>query len=333
METGRNLWLLEPSMGRMYAHLEYSNGFLIFDRSTGDREVWRLCTSPHELTHPVPFNDVPPDFDIRAQPDEIMREDSQRALQNALRYYCESVGPDFRPRGCFEPYALLRSPEDTRAYRFVYPTLMTVAYEKVYMWDVPSARIVEVVSGIQTAKLPIQAEKALRLFRTGDDVDSNIGMLPESTLNGIEGEADDDERFAEVDEGDDEWRDEDNDDDDAEFAYAPPVDEYILKSINYVDHSAGHIFLAGQHVLKVFTRAYTADDAIRCSQLALAIPSTKLRYGRWKYTIKDRGPQSNSALIPYRVEVSTMDTAPAVKLYDQFKAGIYPYPNTIMGCS
>lgn len=333
METGRNLWLLEPSMGRMYAHLEYSNGFLIFDRSTGHREVWRLSNLSHELTHPVPCNEVPPDFDIKAQPDEIMQEDSQRALQKALRHYHESLGPDFRPRGCFEPYAVLRTSEDTRAYRFVYPTLMTAAYEKVYMWDVPSARIVEVISEIQTAKLPVQSEKALGLFQIGGDGDSDASLRAESSLNGIGGEADDDETIGEVEpgvDGDDEWRDEDNDDEDSEVAYTAPVDEYLLKSINYVDHSAAHIFLAGQHVLKVFTRAYMTDDVIRCSQLALAIPSTRLRYGRWKYTIKGRKPQSDSALVPYEVELSTMDSAPAVKLYDQFKAGIYTCPNTII---
>src|SRR5258707_14495931 len=117
MDTGRELWYLEPSMGRMYAHLEYSNGFLIFDRSSGHREVWRLSDSAsQEDIHPVPCNETPSEFDLSARPDAFMLEDSENALQRALVHYPRPLEPDFRPRGCFEPYAVLRSPEETSAY-------------------------------------------------------------------------------------------------------------------------------------------------------------------------------------------------------------------------
>jgi hypothetical protein len=326
METGRDLWLLEPSMGRMYAHLEYSNGFLIFDRSTGHREVWRLSES-QQIIHPVPCNTIPSEFDPGARPDAFMLQDSERALQKALRWYGEPSEPDFRPRGCFEPYAVLRSPEETRAYRFVYPTMMTAAHEKVYVWDVPSARIVEVVSGIQKARLSTPADRLshenLPQVENGSPVSG--GFFGNGALY-------DDENITEANDGDEEWLDIDNEEDDADDPQFFPVDEYLLRSINYIDHSLTHIFLAGHDVLKVFNRASVTEDATKSSRLALAILSTKLRYGRWKYTIKpgSRSPRPGSALVPYKFEVSTMDSPPAGKLYDQFKAGIYPYLNTIL---
>lgn len=316
METGRGLWFLEPSMGRMYAHLEYSNGFFIFDRSNGDREVWRLSGSGSQET-----TELPPDFDSRAQPEAFMLEDSERALRKALGHYLGRLD-DFRPRGCFEPYAVLRSPEETRAYRFVYPTLMTAAHEKIYLWDVPSARIVEVVSGLQKARITNFAnrEKVPGSSSVGDGSVTG-GVVDQSAGNWIQDRTED-----EIEDGDD-LLDMDTEEEDTEDEYSATVDEYLLKSINYVDHCSTHIFLAGKHVLKVFTRTtnYMTEDTTQSSRLAIAITSTKLRYGRWKYTINpgSRRPKPDSALVPYKVEVSTMDLSPPGRLYDRFKAGMY----------
>jgi len=338
MDTGRELWYLEPSMGRMYAHLEYSNGFLIFDRSSGHREVWRLCGSGSLVAiDPIPCNETPSEFDISARPDAFMLEDSESALQRALMLYAGPHEPDFRPRGCFEPYAVLRSPEETRAYRFVYPALLTAAHEKVYIWDVPSARIVETVSGIQKARICNPArmtyEKVPRPFRVGGNSD-NCGTAGGTIEDEIVDDMENDETITEAESNvgdeveDEEWLDTDTEEEVTEDAYAPPVDVHLLKSIIYVDHCPTHIFLAGRRILKVFTRTSEMEGATQRSanegSLVLAVTSTKLRYGRWKYTIKpgSRRPQADSALVPYKFEVSTVESPPAGKLYDQFKAGV-----------
>lgn len=338
METGRDLWFLEPSMGRMYAHLEYSNGFLIFDRSSGDREVWRLCDS--EIFHPVPYSEPPPEFDPTARPEGFMLEDSERALGIALEHYPGVPDIDFKPRGCFEPYAVLHSPEETRAYRFVYPTLLTAARERVYMWDVPSARIVEIFSGIQKARISNSGrmlhDQVPRPLRFGDDGDSGGiagGSVGEDGIE--EGE---DTIDIQSDDSDEDWLDTDTDTDtDTGDQFSPPVDLSLLGPIVYVDHCPTHIFLVGRFVLKVFTRGSMTEGVTQssasgftgsASQLAIAMTSTKLRYGHWKYTIKtgSRRPQPDSALVPYKVEVSTMESPPTGMLYDQFKAGMRSYP-------
>ena len=150
MDTGATLWWLEPTMGTQFAHLEYSEGFLIFDRNTGDREVWRLTDpAPRDTVHAVLCPEIPVDFDESSRPDSAMLRNSQISLTKALSRLDFEPTAGFRPNGCFEPYALLHSPEETRAYRFVYPTLLTAARDRVYLWDVPSARIVEVIEGIQ----------------------------------------------------------------------------------------------------------------------------------------------------------------------------------------
>ncbi|KAH6901123.1 hypothetical protein BKA70DRAFT_710389 [Coprinopsis sp. MPI-PUGE-AT-0042] len=39
--TGKTLWNLPKNFVRPYAHLEYDNGYLVFDRPDGAKEVWR----------------------------------------------------------------------------------------------------------------------------------------------------------------------------------------------------------------------------------------------------------------------------------------------------
>jgi len=40
-------------------------------------------------------------------------------------------------------------PEPTSAFRFVYPTLIVAAYDRVYLWDVPSGKLIQTIQGCQ----------------------------------------------------------------------------------------------------------------------------------------------------------------------------------------
>ena len=331
MITGTMLWLLEPSMGRPFAHLEYSEGFLIFDRDTGDREVWRLTDSALRNTvHAVPCPEVPVDFEQSSRPDSAMLRDSQIALRKVLSRLDFEPTADYRSRGCFEPYALLHAPEETRAYRFVYPTLLTAAQDKVYLWDLPSARIVEVVQGIQRATVSEQPSEPPKVD-TFFDAHETFGAEAQNQEDGDMSETQNMNIELYFDDGDEEDGDDENEsDEDGDV----PSDLTRLRSIRYVDHSPTHIFLAGQHVLKIFCRASTAEEGdvevggnSRNSNtshlLAFALTSTKFRYGRWKYTIRPgSGKQEvGSCLVRYEFDVHDGDINLAGNLYDQFQAG------------
>ena len=107
---------------RAYAHCEYSNGYIIFDRFTSEKEIWRLSS----------IDDVSPDS-TSSLPDTTQTQ----------------ISPDGSQPGLFKPHALLQTPEPTRAYRFVHPTLLVAAFERVYLWDVPSACLVQIIENIQ----------------------------------------------------------------------------------------------------------------------------------------------------------------------------------------
>ncbi|KAF8993352.1 hypothetical protein BDQ17DRAFT_1412993 [Cyathus striatus] len=62
MESGEWLWGLPGGYVRPFAHVEYEAGYLIFDRSSGSKEVWRLSSLP---TLPTPPH-APPDENLLA---------------------------------------------------------------------------------------------------------------------------------------------------------------------------------------------------------------------------------------------------------------------------
>jgi len=320
METGAISWSLKPSMGRIYAHLEYSEGFLIFDRTNG-REVWRLDDSQEpDPTLAVPCAEIPPDFDPDSKPDAAMYEDSRMALLMAREL--EGVGHRYMAR--FKPYALLHCPEETRAYRFVYPTLLTAARDKAYLWDIPSARVVEVIHGIQHARFPknFKGNPCVENTMEADAGWSDVSAGDESSVDEQE-HGHDEEVGVEEDEAG-EWG--------TSPLYRVPRDVFLLRSLIYVDHSPSHVFLAGEYVLKIFNRlpntAGELEDGTSLrqssSQLALAITSTKMHYGRWKYSIKPGSGkhEKNSSLVRYEFEVSEISREENMLLFDRFKAGI-----------
>jgi hypothetical protein len=74
---------------------------------------------------------------------------------------------------------------------------------------------------------------------------------------------------------DEEQTEGDADDDDDE-----DQDTQLLGQVRYIEVSERHVFFAGRYVLRVFSRA--------TGKAVLDIPSTKTRYGRWKWELASR---------------------------------------------
>ncbi|KAI0918988.1 hypothetical protein AcV5_002021 [Taiwanofungus camphoratus] len=116
MKTDELLWELSPLYVRPYAHCEYENGFLIFDRWAQFKEVWCLASN----------------YDASRMPSISRPDDAQvEAHAQAERLFSGTT-----ERGHFKPWSLLEMPEQSKAFRFVYPTLAVVGYDTTYLWDV-----------------------------------------------------------------------------------------------------------------------------------------------------------------------------------------------------
>lgn len=118
----RPLWCLSVRHVRQYAHVEYDRGFIVFDRMGGGKEVWR---------HAVDYD--PMDVPLDNLPDADQFQAEEKAM----------VDQEF---GRFVPWALLSIPELTRAYRFVYPTLLVAGYDHAFLYDIPTARLVQTIN-------------------------------------------------------------------------------------------------------------------------------------------------------------------------------------------
>ncbi|KAH8110954.1 hypothetical protein DFH11DRAFT_1690590 [Phellopilus nigrolimitatus] len=129
MDTDTILFELGKNYVRHFAHCEYGNGFLIFDRLHPHAlEIWRLesldCSKLHPNSH--------------YKPDEMQ-------LNAPLRIADPTA--EFPRRGTFAPWALFTPPNNPRAYRFVYPTLLIGSEDgqELYLFDVPSARLEKII--------------------------------------------------------------------------------------------------------------------------------------------------------------------------------------------
>ncbi|KAF7347378.1 F-box domain-containing protein [Mycena venus] len=120
------LWSLPADYVHAYAHCEYGSGYLIFDREgfVGEKEVWRLADD-------VERDQDSPTF---ATPDE-----KQENISSWAEGFHGSTS-----RGHFRPWAVLRPPALTRAFRFVYPTLIAATLISLFIWDIPSGELVQV---------------------------------------------------------------------------------------------------------------------------------------------------------------------------------------------
>ncbi|KAH9919936.1 uncharacterized protein B0H18DRAFT_1026275 [Fomitopsis serialis] len=128
LRTGWLLWRTPSHYARRYTHVEYGHGYLVFDRAAGQKEVWRLA-------------DHVDDSVCVSAPDASQIN----ASRIAERAYGRSG------RGCLRPWTVLTTPDVTRFYRVVYPTLLAASQNTAYLWDLPSATLVQTIHGLQAS--------------------------------------------------------------------------------------------------------------------------------------------------------------------------------------
>ncbi|KAI0079285.1 hypothetical protein K474DRAFT_683461 [Panus rudis PR-1116 ss-1] len=139
LETDKLLWALPETYVRSWAHCEYQNGFLIFDRFGEYKEIWRL-TMVDEESPPEP----PPG-----------RQDQ---VQIQLGEGTARIARIIRSRLYFRPWALLSTPEWGQAFRFVYPYLLVASLTKAYVYDVVSAILVQTIEDTQNVNDPTNVQ-------------------------------------------------------------------------------------------------------------------------------------------------------------------------------
>lgn len=120
---------------RSRAHCEYENGYLIFDRIDGNKEVWRLVSDDDDDDLTVGGNECDM-VASHAPPDEGQRRVSAVAATMHRRY---------APRGHFRPWAKISLPETTHAYRFAYPTLLCANRSHAFLHDVRTGALVQTI--------------------------------------------------------------------------------------------------------------------------------------------------------------------------------------------
>ncbi|KAN0140889.1 hypothetical protein V8E53_001333 [Lactarius tabidus] len=119
------LWSLPKSYVRPCSHIEYDNGFLVFDKD-GDMEVWRLDSDFSEGEVAL---DAPPNL-----------------MQMVTSASAAELYEQYAPRGQFRPWALLEFPDSTTsAYRLMYPTLICASNEQAFLHDVRTGSLVQTV--------------------------------------------------------------------------------------------------------------------------------------------------------------------------------------------
>ncbi|KAF8342210.1 uncharacterized protein EI90DRAFT_1315206 [Cantharellus anzutake] len=123
--THKDLWCMYQEAVREFAHIEYSNGYAIFDRGENCHEVW----VKHSML---------PNLQVPCEP----TLEQQQNAEGAVDFENDPENPF---RGCMVPFGMLRNPIRTRAYRFVYPLLLVASEHdrRVVIWHVPTREIVE----------------------------------------------------------------------------------------------------------------------------------------------------------------------------------------------
>ncbi|KAH9013274.1 hypothetical protein EDB85DRAFT_2098398 [Lactarius pseudohatsudake] len=124
--SGILLWYLPQSYVRPHAHCEYDNGYLVFDRDDGSKEVWRLASG-------------------FTTDDEVAAHAPPEAVQIAVSAHAAALNHQYAPRGHFRPWALLRFHEPTHGYRLAYPTLICASHERAFLHDVHTGSLVQTI--------------------------------------------------------------------------------------------------------------------------------------------------------------------------------------------
>ncbi|KAJ6623185.1 hypothetical protein B0H10DRAFT_2011583 [Mycena sp. CBHHK59/15] len=137
------LWSLPEKYVREYAHCEYGAGYLIFDRAGGNKEVWRVAD----------------DFDSSQDASMFSPPDDRQS--DISTFAADMHGFPFLTRGHFKPWAVLRPPAFTRAFRFVFPTLLAATHDCLFIWGVPTGELVQVIRNIQISPDGVGSESLL----------------------------------------------------------------------------------------------------------------------------------------------------------------------------
>ncbi|KAF8875517.1 hypothetical protein BD779DRAFT_1563403 [Infundibulicybe gibba] len=129
IKQDRLLWRLPETYVRRFAHCEYDEGYMIFDRLDGSKDVWRRAD----------LYDAEQARDVKSPPDNLQLMASSVA----------SLGSFSPGRGHFLPWALLRPPGPAYAYRFVHPTLLVSSSRTAFLWDIPTGALIQTIPDIQ----------------------------------------------------------------------------------------------------------------------------------------------------------------------------------------
>jgi hypothetical protein len=206
---------------RPYAHCEYTQGFIVFDRLDGNKEVWRRLSDFPSFTSGA-FNaaqDYQKYVNTKAHPLTAMRRAGEAAEANqlALLLSSDSHGPHQQRRGFFKPWAYLTLPDNDsgRAYRLADNFILGVASrERVYLFDVRSGELVQTIDNIQGE---VRAPLAPSIETLSASLQRRVGLIGDAITT---------------------WEEEDD----------------ILGGICYIDHNDDFVFLCGEVSLRVFDR-------------------------------------------------------------------------------
>jgi len=113
-----------------YAHCEYENGYLVFNRNDNQQEIWRLASdgggdfaAGEVATHSPPG------------------EEQRRASASAATTHRQ-----YAPRGHFRPWAVLSLPEFVlTSSRVAYPTLLCASQNRAFLHDVRTGALVQTI--------------------------------------------------------------------------------------------------------------------------------------------------------------------------------------------
>ncbi|KAG8942326.1 hypothetical protein FRC03_003300, partial [Tulasnella sp. 419] len=133
IQPDRRLWSLPEGHVPQYAHVEYSNGFIVYTTRGNCMEVWRRSRDAYD-----------PEKYLPCQP-----TDQQLAVAT-LHPPTSRPGvdsPNLGQRGVYVPFAVLQVPEVARASRVVYPNLVVASSRgrKAFIWDIPNSRLIETI--------------------------------------------------------------------------------------------------------------------------------------------------------------------------------------------
>ncbi|PPQ91158.1 hypothetical protein CVT25_003036 [Psilocybe cyanescens] len=306
------LWELPMWYVRQYAHLEYGQGYMVFDRDDGNKEVWRRTaeidsgTAASEAVEAISAPDDRQKHVVNyinhltsnspSFPPGASASSSSSPSSSASAHH----NPNFKAR--FTPHAILHMPEITRAYRYVFPTLLVASLERAYLWDVRTGALKQIISGIQVIRTPEDEEgtagsedddhsederdQPAQDQLMAEDIDL-LDVLPPINFHDSAGQShSDDDDFS-------------SSDDEDEAVQLPR----FLGLVRYIDLSARHVFFAGRYLLRIFSR-----ETGRC---VMDIPSTRWRYGKWRWEIASRESMSRGgeSAAPEGVDLDSYEKA------------------------